>query len=162
MDDVLTAVPADQVDRMLTHINSINQNIQFTSEREQGHVPFLDVMILHSDDGSLSTKVYHKPTHTDQYLQFSSHSPQMGCCLHLTQESFSLFYKQSGMRGEIICEGDPPTEYTQNIFSSLSAHHENTQEDSLPPKGSLPIVFLMMTSPALCTRSIVVTVMPAM
>ena len=28
-------------DGMLAHINSINQNIQFTSEREQGHViPF--------------------------------------------------------------------------------------------------------------------------
>ena len=50
-----TAVPADQVDGMLAHINSIDQNIQFTFEREQGHVtPFLDVTILHNDDGSLS------------------------------------------------------------------------------------------------------------
>ena len=74
VDDVLTVVPADQVDGMLAHINSINPSIQFTSER--GHViPFLDVMILHNDDGSLSTKVYCKPTHTDQYLQFSSHHP---------------------------------------------------------------------------------------
>ena len=31
VDDVLTAVPADQIDGMLAHINSINQNIQFTS-----------------------------------------------------------------------------------------------------------------------------------
>ena len=76
VDDVLTAVPVDQVHGMLAHINSINQNIQFTSEREQGHViPFLDVTILHNNDGSLSTKVYCKPTHTDQYLQFSSHHP---------------------------------------------------------------------------------------
>ena len=53
VDDVLTAIPADQVDGMLVHINSINQNIQFTSEREEGHViPFLDVTILHNDDGS--------------------------------------------------------------------------------------------------------------
>ena len=60
VDDVLTAVPADQVGGMLAHIN---QNIQFTSEREQGDViPFLDVMILHNDDGS---KLYCKPTHTD-------------------------------------------------------------------------------------------------
>ena len=34
VDDVLTVAPADQVDGMLAHINSINQNIQFTSERE--------------------------------------------------------------------------------------------------------------------------------
>ena len=61
---------------MLAHINSINQNIQFTSEREQGHfIPFLDVTILHNDDGSLSTKVCRKPTHMNQYLQFSSHHP---------------------------------------------------------------------------------------
>ena len=72
VDDVLTTVPADQVDGMLAHINSIKQNIQFTSEREQGHVvPFLDVTILHNDDGSLSTKVYRKPTHMEQnsYLE---------------------------------------------------------------------------------------------
>ena len=58
---------------MLVHINSINQNIQFTSEREQGHViPFLDVMILHVL--SLPKCTINPPTR-DQYLQFSSHHP---------------------------------------------------------------------------------------
>ena len=76
VDDVLSAVPANQVDEMLAHINSIDHNIQFTSEREVEHViPFLDVEIMRNVDGSLSTKVYRKPTHTDQYLQFSSHHP---------------------------------------------------------------------------------------
>ena len=75
VDDVLTAIPADRVDEMLAHINSINHNIQFTSEREGHVILFLDVSIMHNDDGSLSTKVYRKPTHTDQYLQFSSHHP---------------------------------------------------------------------------------------
>ena len=123
MDDVLTAVPADQVDGMLAHINSINQ---FTFEREQGHViPFLDVMILHNDDGSLSTKVYRKPTHTDQYLQFSSHSPQTCCCFHPTEESgFPLFYEQSGTRG---------------ASSLLSAHHlERTERRRMIPDPMSP------------------------
>ena len=76
VDDVLSAVPANQVDEMLAHINSIDHNIHFTSEREVEHViPFLDVEIMRNVDGSLSTKVYRKPTHTDQYLQFSSHHP---------------------------------------------------------------------------------------
>ena len=58
---------------MLAHINSIDHNIQFTLE---GHaISFLDVKIMHNDDGSLTTKVYWKPTHTNQYLQFSSHHP---------------------------------------------------------------------------------------
>ena len=76
MDDVLSVVPVNQVNEMLAHINSIDHNIQFTSEREVEHViPFLDVEIMRNVDGSLSTKVYRKPTHTDQYLQFSSHHP---------------------------------------------------------------------------------------
>ena len=76
MDDVLSAVLANQVDEMLAHINSIDHNIQFTSEREvECVIPFLDVEIMRNVDGSLSTKVYQKPTHTGQYLQFSSHHP---------------------------------------------------------------------------------------
>ena len=68
---VLSVVPANQVDEMLAHINSIDKNIQFTLER--GHaISFLDIKIMRNDDGSLTTKVYRKPTHTDQYLQFSS------------------------------------------------------------------------------------------
>ena len=58
VDNVLTAVPVDQVDEMLAHINSINHNIQFTFEGEEGHViPFLDVTISHNVDRSLYQSV---------------------------------------------------------------------------------------------------------
>ena len=60
----------------LNHINSVDQNIQFTSNREhEGMIAFLDVEIIHNLDGSLSTRVHWKPTHMDQYFQFSSHYP---------------------------------------------------------------------------------------
>ena len=58
VDDVLSVVPADQVDEMLAHINSIDQNIQFTLEGEGHAISFLDVKIMRNDDGSLTTKVY--------------------------------------------------------------------------------------------------------
>ena len=58
VDDVFSAVPADQVDEMLAHINSISHNIQFTLEREGHAISFLDVKIMRNDDGSLTTKVY--------------------------------------------------------------------------------------------------------
>ena len=59
------------------HLNSIDQQIQFTSEesREDGAMPFLDILVSPGRDGSLSTSVYRKPTHTDLYLQWESHHP---------------------------------------------------------------------------------------
>ena len=59
----------------LDHINSINPAIKFTVEGTQGNgaIPFLDTLVTPLADNSLSFKVYHKPTHTDQYLQWDSH-----------------------------------------------------------------------------------------
>ena len=82
------------------HINSINQNIQFASEREQGHViPFLDCTMTMA----LSTNVYRKPTHTDQYLQFSSHHPTNGLVREGDPPALplsSVLAIQEGQRGE--------------------------------------------------------------
>ena len=36
-------------------------------------MPFLDILVTPQEDGTLTTKVYRKPTHTDQYLQWDSH-----------------------------------------------------------------------------------------
>ena len=38
-----------------------------------GAIPFLDTLVTPLADNSLSFKVYQKPTHTDQYLQWDSH-----------------------------------------------------------------------------------------
>ena len=53
----------------------MDDKIQFTKEasRSDGSMPFLDTIFNINDDGSLNTKVYRKPTHTDLYLQWDSH-----------------------------------------------------------------------------------------
>ena len=38
-----------------------------------GHYPFLDTLVTVKEDGSLSTSIYRKLTHTNQYLQWDSH-----------------------------------------------------------------------------------------
>ena len=76
VDDVFTVVHVDRVQHLLEHLNHIECSIQFTVEVEiDGKLPFLDVSVNRGSDGSLNTSVYRKPTHTDRYLDFSSHHP---------------------------------------------------------------------------------------
>ena len=40
---------------------------------DDGSIPFLDSLITPNQDGSLQTKVYRNPTHTNLYLKWDSH-----------------------------------------------------------------------------------------
>ena len=62
-------------DAFFNHINSIDENIKFTAEttKADGVMPFLDILVTPKSDGNLSTTVYRRPTHTNQYLQQDSH-----------------------------------------------------------------------------------------
>ena len=59
----------------LQHINSVDPAIQFTvkNNKEDGAIPFLEIIVKPEADGNLSITLYRKPTHTDQYLQWDSH-----------------------------------------------------------------------------------------
>ena len=76
VDDTCTAVPIQRKDDLLRHLNQVEDSIKFTVEEEvDGCLPFLDISIKHHTDGSLSTSVFRKKTHTDKYLDFESHHP---------------------------------------------------------------------------------------
>ena len=73
VDDICTALPCDQIQSFLIHLNP---SIQFTFESESdGKLAFLDTEVAHHSDGSLSTTVYRKKTSTGKYLAFESHHP---------------------------------------------------------------------------------------
>ena len=75
VDDTFTVIKQNQQRSLLEHLNSVNSNIQFTSEEpcEDGSIPFLDMLITPDEEGRLKTTVYRKPTHTNQYLHWDSH-----------------------------------------------------------------------------------------
>ena len=75
VDDTFTIIKKAHKDVFLDHINSIDSNIHFTYEdpKEDGSIPFLDMLIIPDEEGRLNTTVYRKPTHTDQYLHWDSH-----------------------------------------------------------------------------------------
>ena len=60
----------DSVDKL-----SPVSNMAYSCEeqREDGSLPFLDVLVIPKEDGSLNSTVFRKATHTDLYLQWDSH-----------------------------------------------------------------------------------------
>jgi len=76
VDDTMVVIATSLVDDFTVHLNSLHHKIKFTSETEVNNsIPMLDTLILRRNDGSLDFQVYRKKTHTDHYLQFTSHQP---------------------------------------------------------------------------------------
>ena len=75
VDDTFVILETSYKEEFFHHINSLDSHIKFTVEntRDDGSIPFLDTLITPNNDGSLQTKVYRKPTHTNQYLKWDSH-----------------------------------------------------------------------------------------
>ena len=74
VDDTFTILDRDS---FLQHPNSQQPSIPFTMETENdSKIAFLDVLFSREPDGHLTTTVYRKPTHTDQYLAYDSHHLQ--------------------------------------------------------------------------------------
>ena len=77
VDDTFTVLGKDYVDGFLQLLNSQQPTIHFTMEIEKDNtIPFLDTSVSRDSNGLLTTTVYRKPTHTDQYLAYDSHNQQ--------------------------------------------------------------------------------------
>ena len=59
----------------IDYLNSIHPNIKFTSSHSPTNVPFLDVNVSLTSDGSINTDLYTKPTDKHQHLHYSSCHP---------------------------------------------------------------------------------------
>ena len=75
VDDTGVVNKKEHEEELFQHINKQHPSIKFTIEKEENNtLPMLDVKMIRQDN-SISTDVYRKPTHTDQYLLWTSHHP---------------------------------------------------------------------------------------
>ena len=89
-------------------------DIKFTTEGEENWtLAFLDTLTVIKPDGNLEIKIYRrpKPTHTDQYLNFSSNHPVQHIKLGVIQ---TLFY-----RAESVIT-DPVTQEKKHTTEALT------------------------------------------
>ena len=76
--DVLAIISVGKSDELNLYLNSIDQtgNIKCTCEQPSNNsIAFLDTLITRESNGHITTTVYRKATHTNQYLNYTSHHP---------------------------------------------------------------------------------------
>ena len=76
VDDTFCVMNKQHTQSFLDHLNSLRPTIQFTMELERdGKLPFLDTLLTRREDGRVNIGIHRKTTHTDRYLQNTSHLP---------------------------------------------------------------------------------------
>ena len=69
MDDTFLYMLKEHIQSFLDHLKSQHQRITFTIEYEENReLPFMDTLVKIEEDRTLSTTIYRKKTHTNQYL----------------------------------------------------------------------------------------------
>nr|XP_054766136.1 uncharacterized protein LOC129273118 [Lytechinus pictus] len=76
VDDTFIVTNRSTTDCLLNYVNAQQSSIRFTMETEDNNrIAFLDNIVHRDSEGGLTTTLYRKHTHTDQYLAYDSHHP---------------------------------------------------------------------------------------
>ena len=114
VDNTFCVIEKVNAGLFLDYLNSLCPTIQFTMESEKDRsLPFLNTLLTRREDGSTDIEVYRKPTHTDRYLQYTSHHP-----LHVKRgAAMSLFH-----RARTLVMGDTIKKEDKHVTEVLKAN----------------------------------------
>ena len=150
VDDSFVIIKKDAVSSFHDTLNSIDPKIAFTIEEENnGQISFLDTLVSRKN-GVTVIDVYRKPTHTDRYLDYSSHHENK----HKVSTASTLLFRAANLPS--TCEGKaretsyvtealkangyPPT-VISNILKKKSA-------PTTPPPEELVSMFFKWADPS--------------
>ena len=116
VDDIITALPNDQINNFLQFLNSQN-DFQFTHEVEINNTfAYLDLLIKRLDNGTLKFSVYRKPTNTDRYLDAGSYHPTS----HKRSTAVTLFKRAAN-----LCSDENVNTEVDNVKKILKTNGYN-------------------------------------
>ena len=124
VDDVYSIIKRTHLEKIFYHINNFHQNIKFTIEEESnGELAFLDTLLKRNNE-EIFVLVYRKPTHTDQYLHYSSHH-QTSCKESVVSSLFNRAYSIITNKDDLhkenarIKQDLKENEYQESIISKI-------------------------------------------
>ena len=134
VDDVYSILKRKHLEKFFHHLNNLHQNIKFTMEEESnGKLAFLDTL-LKRNNGEISVLVYRKPTHTDQYLHYSSHHQKIckgSVVSSLFNRAFSIItnkddlYKENARIKQVLKENGYRKRIINKIFRRITCLSHN-------------------------------------
>ena len=134
MDDSHACLKKDYVQEFHDHLNSVNPNILYTKEVEQGNrLSFLGTTTTRIR-GRIQVSVYRKPTHTDKYLDYNSNHPSqhkrsvVNTLLHRAQKIPSTNAERSRERKHVI-KLLRDNNYPLSFIRSCKAYHNSSRRD---------------------------------
>lgn len=140
VDDIITAIPKDQIHDTLQAFNSFNEHVQFTIETETNSaVPFLDTMLIRTKENHIILDWYQKPTSSGRYINYFSNHPMnqkyntviamKNRVVHISDESF--IKKNLNRLFDLFLNNG----YPRNLLKKLiynSGFFDGPTEDGLP------------------------------
>ena len=132
VEDIYSIFKRMHLENFFHHINNFQQNIKFTMQEESdGELAFLDTLLI-QNYGEISVLVYEKPTHTEQYLHYSSHhqaSCKQSAVSSLFNRAYSIItnkddlHKQNARIKQVLKENGCQKSINSKIFKRITNSH---------------------------------------
>lgn len=143
VDDLLMILPKDKIDYVQRVFNGFHPNIKFTveTENENGEIPYLDMMLKHENDGSISTRWYKKPIASGRIINYlSSHPTSMKLntarnlisrIVTLSSDGFTT--ENRNLAKSILMENNYPAAICNRLLSNFNRSRAPRTTNTTPP-----------------------------
>ena len=148
VDNTCTPLHPDQLPAFHRHLNSIEASIQFTLKPEEsGKLAFLDTVITHYPDESLSTTVHREATHTDKHLDFQSHHPlahkiAVRRTLFSRARSLCTYVEDFNQEVSYVMKGLKWNGYPKSAIKMSSPQRQQAKTNNEPPRATVVLPYI--------------------
>ena len=152
VDDLFSIVHKIYLQELPEHINNLHPQTQFNKEEENNS--FLDTLVQRNHDKTILVKIYRKPTHTNQYLKYTSHNPtsakqSVSTALFDRADNIASNEKDKIEERQHICAALQHNSYPKEFIQRTVGKHnrrKNGQESAQKKSLSKPKASTYLTS----------------
>ena len=153
MDDIIRVIKKNDIESTLERINNLHPKLVFTKETEnnEGKIAFLDMNIIHRQNGKIETEWYRKKTDTGLTINFHALAPmkyKRGMVINLVYRIFNatssweLFDKGLTEGKSILRSNQYPEYWYENIIYKTLEKIKMGQKKDVEEEEERKMIFI--------------------